>query len=323
MDGHVDTNPPLSSSFVGGKEKPGSGQIFWLNTVHLTKPEISAMMATSPFADLAVSWFCLGGSLPALLLLTEENNATLHDYLADLLKLVKEFSAFAQQNQGTQQQFAAPMTATQQQQQQDSTSRSAGAGPDASIVSRANGTSSSTSSSSTHKKLSRFFKSRSSKENSISGNINWISSSSSSDGADSAAISIISSNNGLMISSTNNSSSGSNDVAAAVNSSSSGSRSRKSSSAGEFSLLTVMHLPFVPDVHETFVSLCDIWIAAYRHVLTFSSGGTAADLEALLSLDEWLKTELVSPVIQKVDMLSKTLVYEESNKLDGLLIHSK
>lgn len=294
-------------------------------------------MAASPLADMAVSWFYLGGSLPGLLLLTEDNNATLHDYLAELHKLVKEYSAFAQQDQGKQQRLTAAATAAahhQQQQQQQSTARAVDglSSIETSNSGISTGNSSTSNGSSTHKKLSRFFKSRSSKENSI----NWISSSSSTDSD--STISMVSSHNGLMISSTNSGSSQSGGPNGSVINGSAPSSSATSSSGnaggtnkngandsmGEFSLLAVMHLPFVPDVHETFVSLCDIWIAAYRHMLEFSQGTqTSADLEALLSLDDWIKTELISPVIQKVDMLSKTLVYEESNKLDSLLIHAK
>lgn len=290
-------------------------------------------MAASPLADMAVSWFYLGGSLPGLLLLTEDNNATLHDYLAELHKLVKEYSAFAQQDQGKQQRLAAAAAtaAAHQQQQQQYTARAVDG---LSSIETSNGNISTTNSStsngsSTHKKLSRFFKSRSSKEN---NSISWISSSSSADSD--STISMVSSHNGLMISSTNSGSSqsggpnGSVINGSAPSSSMTGSSgnagSTNNDSMGEFSLLAVMNLPFVPDVHETFVSLCDIWIAAYRHMLEFSQGTqTSADLEALLSLDDWVKTELISPVIQKVDMLSKTLVYEESNKLDSFLIHAK
>lgn len=91
------------------------------------------------------------------------------------------------------------------------------------------------------------------------------------------------------------------------------------------SLLTVYHLPFTPDLHETFLSLCDMLIAAYRQVYNYNNlrDATAETWEAIQAVDELVKRDFIDTTVRDMDMLSKSLVYEETKRLDGLLINSK
>lgn len=95
----------------------------------------------------------------------------------------------------------------------------------------------------------------------------------------------------------------------------------------EFTILTICHLPFIPDLHETFLSLCDMLIEAYKHINSFTATTSLSILhetyDILLTIDDIIKKDFISPTIQGLDMLSKSLIYEETTKLDGLLIHTK
>lgn len=75
------------------------------------------------------------------------------------------------------------------------------------------------------------------------------------------------------------------------------------------------------------MSLCDMLIEAYKHIYTFSDQSSSAytyeAYELLVVIDDLIKKDFISPTIQGIDMLSKSLIYEETTKLDGLLIHSK
>ncbi|CAN6638304.1 hypothetical protein TRVA0_017S00254 [Trichomonascus vanleenenianus] len=93
----------------------------------------------------------------------------------------------------------------------------------------------------------------------------------------------------------------------------------------EFSYLAVYHLPFIPDVYETFLSLCEALIDAYKHIRDFIRAGPVHhdSYELLLKVDDKLRKYVISPTVKDIDALSRSLIYEETTKLDGLLIQAK
>jgi hypothetical protein len=119
-----------------------------------------------------------------------------------------------------------------------------------------------------------------------------------------------------------------------------GSRSRLSSfshnhmttnnntqSTTEFQHLKVYHLPFIPDVYETFVSLCETLIEAFKYVNTLVESAPPAiyheSYETLCKVDEKIRKNVIMPTVKDIDSLSRSLIYEETTKLDGLLIQAK
>lgn len=71
-------------------------------------------------------------------------------------------------------------------------------------------------------------------------------------------------------------------------------------------------------------------VDSYKYIYTFTTPSndsppiiTNETYDLLLTIDAILKADFVTPTIQGIDMLSKTLIYEETTKLDGLLIHTK
>lgn len=98
----------------------------------------------------------------------------------------------------------------------------------------------------------------------------------------------------------------------------------------DFHHLTLYQLPFVPDVYETFLSLCEILIECYKqiHTLIQQEGHTSMQAqqesyELLVKIDDKIKKQFISPTVKDIDSLSRSLLYEETTKLDSLLIQAK
>lgn len=129
----------------------------------------------------------------------------------------------------------------------------------------------------------------------------------------------------------------------------------------EFSHLTIYHMPFSPDMYETFQTLCEVLIEAYRKIYSFLSlppplsliseetysnyfstnpnevphnfsstnsflktnGASHDSYDLLLKIDEHIKKFIISPSVRGIDMMSKSLIYEETKKLENILIHTK
>ena len=98
----------------------------------------------------------------------------------------------------------------------------------------------------------------------------------------------------------------------------------------DFHHLTLYQLPFVPDVYETFLSLCEILIQCYKqiHTLIQQEGHTSMQAqqesyELLVKIDDKIKKQFISPTVKDIDSLSRSLLYEETTKLDSLLIQAK
>lgn len=127
----------------------------------------------------------------------------------------------------------------------------------------------------------------------------------------------------------------------------------------EFPHLAIYHMPFSPDMYETFQTLCEVLIEAYKRIGAFLSvtgnsstgeennynmhtsdmtlhtsfasfSGLSNKLSAgsdsyelLLKVDEHVKKFIISPTVRGIDMMSKSLIYEETKRLDNILIHTK
>lgn len=107
----------------------------------------------------------------------------------------------------------------------------------------------------------------------------------------------------------------------------------------EFPHLIICHLPFTPDMYETFMTLCEVLIEAYRRINTFLQiPNTATQITSnnnnlvvashesyniLLKVDDHVKRYIIGPTVRGIDMLSKSVIYDETKRLDGILIHSK
>lgn len=94
----------------------------------------------------------------------------------------------------------------------------------------------------------------------------------------------------------------------------------------EFHHLNVFHLPFIPDVYETFVSLCESLIEAYtqiKQIAKTQSVITHDCYELILKIDDKIRKFIISPTIKDIDTLSRSLIYEETTKLDSLLVQAK
>lgn len=107
----------------------------------------------------------------------------------------------------------------------------------------------------------------------------------------------------------------------------------------EFPHLMICHLPFTPDMYETFMTLCEALIEAYRRINTFLQiPNTATKITSnnnnlvvashesyniLLKVDDHVKRYIIGPTVRGIDMLSKSAIYDETKRLDGILIHSK
>lgn len=118
--------------------------------------------------------------------------------------------------------------------------------------------------------------------------------------------------------------------------------------------LIIHHLPFTPDMYETFQSTCDVLIDAYRRIehlillsvnpsaiLTTATSSNTRDQQPgpgqaqtalpepqtithesfalLVKLDELVKNQVITPTIKGIDTMSKTVVYEETKRLDNIL----
>lgn len=81
-------------------------------------------------------------------------------------------------------------------------------------------------------------------------------------------------------------------------------------------------MPFSPDYYETFLTICEVLLKAYNHILQINNDTDNINLLAMTRIDEIIRTDIISPVIQHIDILSKSIVYEETTKLDSHLIHS-
>lgn len=100
-----------------------------------------------------------------------------------------------------------------------------------------------------------------------------------------------------------------------------------SSQFQDFQHLKIYHLPFLPDVYETFVSLCETLIIAFKYIGTLLEAAPSATIQEsydlLCKVDDKLRKYVITPTVKDIDTLSRSLIYEETTKLDGLLIQAK
>ncbi|AOW06194.1 hypothetical protein B0I72DRAFT_135015 [Yarrowia lipolytica] len=97
-------------------------------------------------------------------------------------------------------------------------------------------------------------------------------------------------------------------------------KSEESSAPVEFTHLTIYRLPFVPDMYETFGSVCAILVDAYSKILELP--GKAPDsYEMLLRLDERVKRGVLDAFVKDVDAMSKNVVRDEAMKIESLLVN--
>lgn len=121
----------------------------------------------------------------------------------------------------------------------------------------------------------------------------------------------------------------------------------------EFPHLVIYQLPFQLDLYETFQTTCDVLIDVYRRLYSFvklshhhnNTGGqirsgmlqqsldpngstnsaselhviTAHTFSTLLKADDLLKKLVLGPTVRGVDVISKSVVYEETKRLDTML----
>lgn len=92
--------------------------------------------------------------------------------------------------------------------------------------------------------------------------------------------------------------------------------------------LVVYHLPFMPDVYQTFVSLCESLLNCYRLILHYleeednNQGLKSEVFEILLKFDNRVNKNIVAPTIKDIDSLGKGLAYEDTSKLNRMLIRA-
>uniref|UniRef100_A0A060T977 ARAD1C41712p n=1 Tax=Blastobotrys adeninivorans TaxID=409370 RepID=A0A060T977_BLAAD len=93
----------------------------------------------------------------------------------------------------------------------------------------------------------------------------------------------------------------------------------------DFIYLKVFHLPFVPDVYETFLSLCETLTSVYRKLWHLVGSGPVSPEhhEIICKIDDKIRRHLINPTIKDVDALSRNVIYEETTRLDSLLIQAK
>ncbi|ANB11294.1 hypothetical protein AWJ20_4098 [Sugiyamaella lignohabitans] len=96
------------------------------------------------------------------------------------------------------------------------------------------------------------------------------------------------------------------------------------SSIPEYSYLSVCHLPFVPDLAQTFLCLCETLIEAYKHIDTLVPNWQAVpqDVQELVSkLDDKVYKNVVAPSLKDIETPFRNVSYTESpsSKLSSLL----
>lgn len=91
-----------------------------------------------------------------------------------------------------------------------------------------------------------------------------------------------------------------------------------SSAPLEFTHLTIYRLPFVPDMYETFGSVCAILVDAYSKILELPGKGPES-YDLLVKLDERIKRGVLDAFVKDVDMMSKNVVRDEALKIESLL----
>jgi hypothetical protein len=95
----------------------------------------------------------------------------------------------------------------------------------------------------------------------------------------------------------------------------------------DFTYLAVYHVPFVPDLQQTFLCLCEAVIGAYKHIQESlvddwqSVGQDVHDL--LIKVDDRIYKNIVAPSLREVDSQFRNLTYYDNpsatSKLSSLL----
>lgn len=95
------------------------------------------------------------------------------------------------------------------------------------------------------------------------------------------------------------------------------------SGSNDYLYLNIFHLPFTPDIYQTFLSLCDSLIYTYRHIEDYLDNYqnlTPENYDLLCKVDHRINKYFINPTVKEIDSLSRSLIYEETSKLGARLV---